>query len=123
MQKVDKPWGHELIWASTDRYVGKVLHIKSGHRLSLQFHKIKDETIFVKSGTLLLEHGQSRDFLTSLVLNVGQSFHIKTGMIHRMSGVTDVEVVEVSTPELFDVVRLEDDYNRKDPDPKFFGEF
>jgi len=123
MQKVDKPWGHELIWATTDKYVGKILNIKSGHRLSLQFHRIKDETIIVKSGTLLLEYGQSTDFLTSLVLNEGQSFHIRTGLIHRMSGVTDVEVIEVSTPELFDVVRLEDDYNRKDSSPKFFGEF
>jgi mannose-6-phosphate isomerase len=123
MKKVDKPWGHELIWASTDKYVGKILSIKSGCRLSLQFHRIKDETIIVKSGTLLLEHGQSVDSLTSLVLNEGQTFHIKTGMIHRMSGVTDVEVIEVSTPELFDVVRLEDDYNRKDPTSKFFGEF
>jgi len=123
MQKVDKPWGHELIWATTDKYVGKILNIKSGHRLSLQFHRIKDETIIVKSGTLLFEYGQSTDFLTSLVLNEGQSFHIRTGLIHRMSGVTDVEVIEVSTPELFDVVRLEDDYNRKDSGPKFFGEF
>ena len=123
MQKVDKPLGHELIWATTDKYVGKILNIKSGHRLSLQFHRIKDETIIVKSGTLLLEYGQSTDFLTSLVLNEGQSFHIRTGLIHRMSGVTDVEVIEVSTPELFDVVRLEDDYNRKDSSPKFFGEF
>lgn len=107
-----KPWGHEKIWARTDKYVGKILHIKSGHRLSLQYHVTKDETIHVQNGTLLLEHGDDVDCLTKYSLNPGDSFHIKPGMIHRMSAVTDVDVYEVSTTELDDVVRLEDDYGR-----------
>lgn len=118
-----KPWGHEKIWARTDKYVGKILHIKSGHRLSLQFHKFKEETIYVNSGTLLLEVGPDPSNLTKLVLNPGQTYHITPGLIHRMSGVTDVEITEVSTIELFDVVRLEDDYGREERTDKFFGEF
>ena len=107
-----KPWGHEKIWARTDKYVGKILHIKSGHRLSLQYHVTKDETIHVQKGTLLLEYGSDVDCLTKYSLNAGDSFHIKVGMIHRMSAVTDVDVYEVSTAELDDVLRLEDDYGR-----------
>ena len=107
-----KPWGHEKIWAKTDKYIGKILHINSGHRLSLQYHEFKDETIHVQNGTLLLEYGSDPDVLTKYSLNPGDSFHIKTGMIHRMSAVTDVDVYEVSTKELEDVVRLEDDYGR-----------
>ena len=113
-----KPWGHEKIWARTDKYVGKILHIKSGHRLSLQYHVTKDETIHIQKGTLLLEHGISVDCLIKYSLNPGDSFHIEPGMIHRMSAVTDVDVYEVSTTELDDVVRLEDDYGRSSHGPK-----
>lgn len=112
MRKIDKPWGHELIWAETDRYVGKILRIESGHSLSLQYHKVKDETVAVKSGTLTLEinQGGSMQFLK---LNSGESRHIPPGTIHRMSALDgSVEVIEVSTPELDDVVRLEDTYGR-----------
>jgi len=115
---VTKPWGYEKIWARTDKYVGKILRIESGHRLSLQYHVKKDETIHVQSGTLLLEYGDHVDRLTKYSLNPGDSFHIKTGMIHRMSAVTDVDVYEVSTTELDDVVRLEDDYGRGSPSSK-----
>jgi len=109
---VDKPWGHELIWAKTDRYVGKILHIKAGEALSLQYHRVKDETIMVLKGRMQLvfftdgEPPKSRD-LTPL-----EPFHIPTGLRHRMIAIEDTDVLEVSTPELDDVVRLEDRYGR-----------
>lgn len=112
-RRVEKPWGHELIWAHTDRYVGKILHIKAGQALSLQFHEQKDETIFVLSGKLRFEHGPSEDEpLTETVLEEGEAFHITPRYIHRMIGETDCDILEVSTPELDDVVRLEDRYGR-----------
>jgi len=106
--RVEKPWGWEEIWAKTDKYVGKILHINAFQRLSLQYHEVKDETILVKKGSLTLFY-QGETFL----LHPGESFHIKTGCIHRMiAGDHDVEVIEVSTPELDDVVRLSDVYGR-----------
>ena len=112
MRKVDKPWGHELIWAETPRYVGKSLHIKQGHRLSRQFHRLKDETFFVQTGTMTLELGpdEKRELLT---MGPGDTYHCVPGTIHRMVAVTDVDLMEVSTPELDDVVRLEDCYGRE----------
>ena len=112
MRKVDKPWGHELIWAETPKYVGKVLHIEAGKRLSLQYHNVKDETIMVQSGNLRLEVGPSADNLHPIDMGPGDIFHIVTGLLHRMCAVTDVDVLEVSTPELNDVVRVQDDYGR-----------
>ena len=111
MRKVDKPWGHELIWAHTDRYVGKLLHIKAGHRLSRQYHEVKDETILVLHGELVLElgHGES---LTSRRMGELESYHVEPGTIHRFVAEQDVDLLEVSTPELDDVVRLIDDYGR-----------
>ena len=112
-QRVDKPWGYELIWAHTDRYVGKVLHINKGESLSYQFHKIKDETIRLLSGTLELDiekDGKQQ----KLLLAVGESLHIVPLMKHRMTAIEDCDVLEVSTPELDDVVRLEDRYGRAD---------
>ena len=112
MRKIDKPWGYELIWAQTDKYVGKILHINHGCSLSRQYHKIKDETVMVQSGVLVLEM-EVNNARTDLILLQGQSHHILPGAIHRMSAFNgDVEVVEVSTPELDDVVRLEDNYGR-----------
>lgn len=111
-ERVDKPWGYELIWAKTDRYVGKVLHIEAGHALSLQYHKVKDETIRLNAGKLLLEveePGQSR---RKVELAAGDSFHLRPGTIHRMIALETCDVLEVSTPELDDVVRLEDRYGR-----------
>ena len=108
---VDKPWGHELIWAHTERYVGKVLHIKKGESLSYQYHVVKDETIRLLSGWLEMdietngERGKVR-------LTPGQCLHITPGMKHRMIALEDCDVLEVSTPELDDVVRLEDRYGR-----------
>jgi mannose-6-phosphate isomerase len=111
-RRVEKPWGHELIWAQTERYVGKVLHIKQGHKLSLQYHNKKDETVHVQSGTMLLvvDEGQG---LVEKEMKAGDSYHIRPLTKHRMVAVTDVDVLEVSTPELDDVVRLEDAYGRQ----------
>jgi mannose-6-phosphate isomerase len=113
-KKIDKPWGFELWWARTDRYVGKILHVNRGESLSLQYHNVKDETILIQSGSLLLEtrpagaHGE----LERHELAPGDVFHITPGTVHRMTGITDCDIVEVSTPELDDVVRLEDRYGR-----------
>ncbi len=113
-KRVDKPWGYEIWWARTDRYVGKLLHINAGESLSLQYHNVKDETIMVQAGTLLFETGHRDDpgALTRNEMKAGDLFHITPGTVHRMTGVTDVDIVEVSTPELDDVVRLEDRYGR-----------
>lgn len=112
MRKVDKPWGHEIIWAATDRYVGKVLFIRAGQRLSRQYHRLKDETFLVKSGEMRLEVGPV-DAVEAITMTEGDTYHCAPLTIHRMIAVTDVEVVEVSTPELDDVVRLEDAYGRE----------
>ncbi|HSY50666.1 MAG TPA: cupin domain-containing protein [Thermoanaerobaculia bacterium] len=111
IKRVPKPWGYELIFAKTDRYVGKILHINRGESLSLQFHEIKEETLFVVSGELRLtiEVGGDR---RELMLRTGEAFHIPPRMIHRMEAMKDTDVAEVSTPELEDVVRLDDRYGR-----------
>tara|TARA_Y100000592_G_C5475769_1_gene322178 strand:+ start:782 stop:1132 length:351 start_codon:yes stop_codon:yes gene_type:complete len=109
---IKKPWGYEKIWAHTGKYVGKLLHIKRGHRLSEQFHKIKDETIYVLDGVLQLELDGASEIL---YLVKGDSYRIEPGRIHRFVAPkhgSDVELMEVSTPELDDVIRTEDDYNR-----------
>jgi mannose-6-phosphate isomerase len=112
MRRVDKPWGHELIWAHTERYVAKVLFITRGHKLSRQYHRVKDETLFVESGEMDLELTQGAE-VRLLRMKPGDTFHVTPGTIHRMIAVEDVRVFEVSTPELDDVVRLEDDYGRQ----------
>ena len=111
IQRVSKPWGYELIFAKTGRYVGKILHIDQGHSLSLQYHEMKEETLFVVRGELKLtiEHDGDR---RELALREGEAFHIPPRMIHRMEAIRDTDVAEVSTPELDDVVRLEDRYGR-----------
>ena len=112
MRTVEKPWGHELIWAHTDRYVGKILHIKKGHSLSLQYHLHKDETIYLQAGHMLFEHFREGEPPAITELKPGDSFHITPGVRHRMTDVEDCQVLEASTPELDDVVRLEDRYGR-----------
>ena len=112
MRKVDKPWGYELIWAETKSYVGKILHINRGERLSLQYHRQKEETLYLQSGRMDLEHfeeGQPRQLTR---MNSGDVFHVPPGLRHRMVAVEDCDVFEVSTPFLDDVVRLEDRYGR-----------
>jgi len=111
-ERVDKPWGYELIWAHTDRYVGKILHITAGEALSLQYHRQKDETLYVLSGSLELTLGEREDALTTQVLGPGESVHVWPGRVHRLAARTDCDVLEVSTPELDDVVRLADRYGR-----------
>jgi quercetin dioxygenase-like cupin family protein len=109
---VPKPWGHELIWAHTDRYVGKIIHIKAGHELSVQYHNKKDETVHLLSGELLYRvHDGSA--LRDVGLKAGESFRITPGTIHQMVAITDCDVLEASTPDLDDVVRLSDKYGRE----------
>lgn len=110
-KKIDKPWGYELIWAHTRKYVGKILFIKSGEALSLQYHKQKDETIYLINGKMELVINKNGKRKINR-MSVGDSFHIQPGTIHRMAALTDCLVCEVSTPELNDVVRLEDRYGR-----------
>ena len=112
-RKVSKPWGYELIWAHTSRYVGKILHINKGHRLSYQYHNVKDETIRLLSGSIEVET-EVEGKRTVLNLQSGDCLHIVPLMRHRMIALEDSDVLEVSTPELDDVVRLEDDYERAD---------
>src|SRR5215210_4888106 len=112
-RRVAKPWGHELIWALTDRYCGKVLTIETGKRLSLQRHVVKDESILVVSGRLLLTLEDATGGVRQEELGAGEHRRIETGRIHRYEALERVELVEVSTPELDDVVRLEDDYGRE----------
>lgn len=111
-RRVEKPWGHEEIWAETTRYVGKTLVVRAGHRLSLQHHEVKDETIRVAVGTLALTLEDAHGVLQELSLGPGQVVRIPPGRRHRMLAITDVEILEVSTPELDDIVRHEDDYGR-----------
>jgi mannose-6-phosphate isomerase len=113
-EKVEKPWGHELIWAKTERYAGKVLFVRAGESLSLQFHKVKDESWYVLSGRAELELGAPGErVLDSEVVGAGAAFHFPPGTVHRITAVEDTTILEVSTPELDDVVRLEDRYGRE----------
>lgn len=111
---VPKPWGHEVIWAHTDRYVGKVLHINAGHALSVQYHERKDETVYLLSGELIYwVKLDGDDELRDMKLKVGDAFRITPGTVHYMEAVTDCDVLEASTPDLDDVVRLSDRYGRE----------
>jgi mannose-6-phosphate isomerase len=109
---VDKPWGYELIWAQTDHYVGKILHIKQGESLSLPYHEVKDETIMVLTGRVELEHYQDGEESKKRVLEPREPFHVTPGTRHRMVAIEDTDILEVSTTEIDDVVRLEDRYGR-----------
>jgi mannose-6-phosphate isomerase len=110
-RRVDKPWGHEIIFAHTERYVGKLIHIDKGHRLSRQYHRIKDESLTVLSGILGLELGTPPD-VERRIVRAGDVFHLVPGTVHRFVAVETCDLIEVSTPELDDVVRLEDEYGR-----------
>lgn len=111
-ERVEKPWGHELIWARTERYVGKILHIRAGHSLSYQYHRVKEETIRILAGRLRFESSPPGGDRKVEVLGPGDVRHVPPGLRHRMEAVEDTDVLEVSTPELDDVVRLEDRYGR-----------
>ena len=111
--RVEKPWGYELHWAKTDRYVGKVIHVNGGHALSLQYHNIKDETILLWRGKLRFEI-KREDAFDAFDMNPGDHVHVAPKTVHRMTAIEDCDIMEVSTPELDDVVRLEDRYGRAD---------
>ena len=111
-RRIPKPWGHELIWAETDRYVGKILHVEKGHSLSLQYHERKDETIHVLSGVLEFEYGGADEERRTVRLEPGESFRVTPHLRHRMKAIETCDVLEASTAELEDVVRLEDRYGR-----------
>jgi mannose-6-phosphate isomerase len=112
-RRVEKPWGWELIWAHTDQYVGKILFVRAGHSLSLQFHREKDESWYVQSGRAKLELGEAgAGVLNEEVITAGACFHYAPGTVHRVSAIEDTTLLEVSTPHLDDVVRLEDAYGR-----------
>jgi len=112
-RRIDKPWGWELIWADTDLYVGKILFVRAGHSLSLQFHNEKDESWYVESGRAKLELGEAgQGILDTEVIGAGACFHYRPGTVHRVTAIEDTTILEVSTPHLDDVVRLEDEYGR-----------
>ena len=110
--RVDKPWGYELIWARTDRYAGKILHVKAGHVLSLQYHNMKDETMHVLSGELVLRTQIDGSPIVVRPFRAGESIHIPAKLIHQIEAVVDSDVLEASTSELDDLVRLTDRYGR-----------
>ena len=109
--RVEKPWGHELIWAHTGQYVGKILHVKAGHVLSCQYHERKDETMHVLSGELILRTGPA-DAMTERPFRAGESVHIPVRMIHQIEAIVDSDVLEASTSELDDIIRISDRYGR-----------
>jgi mannose-6-phosphate isomerase-like protein (cupin superfamily) len=109
---VPKPWGHELWFAWTDRYAGKLLHVTAGHRLSLQYHERKDETSYLLSGRMLLVQGESADAIAEHEVGPGAVWRNEPGVVHTIEAIEDSVVLEVSTPELGDVVRLADRYGR-----------
>ena len=114
VRRVEKPWGHELIWALTDRYCGKLLFVKAGNALSLQFHREKEESWYVQAGRAKLELGQAgQKALSEEVIGPGAAFHYVPGTVHRVTALEDTTILEVSTPHLDDVVRLEDLYGRE----------
>ncbi len=111
-RKVEKPWGYELIYAETDKYAGKVMFVRQGEQLSLQYHNVKDETMYLYSGMAQLEIQDTQGKSQLIELSPGGCYHITPGLRHRVTAIEDCEILEVSTPELDDVVRLEDRYGR-----------
>jgi mannose-6-phosphate isomerase-like protein (cupin superfamily) len=109
--RVEKPWGYELIWARTDRYVGKILHIEPGHCLSLQYHNRKDETLYVLRGEIIFRVKEG-EVLREIRMGEGDGYHVAPLTVHQMEAVTPADLLEASTPELDDVVRLQDRYGR-----------
>jgi len=111
--RTDKPWGYELLWAHSGRYAGKILHIEAGNRLSLQYHERKEESLYVLSGRMRLELELADGSWFDEEVEPGTCFHVATGRRHRMTAVETCDVLEVSTPDLDDVVRVTDDYGRR----------
>ncbi len=111
-RKISKPWGYEILFSHTDKYAGKILYVKKGHKLSLQYHQLKDESMYIQSGILILTVGSSPEKISTHRLQTGDSIHIPPMTTHRIEAIEDTMIFEVSTPELDDVVRLADDYGR-----------
>ena len=112
MNRVEKPWGHEIRWAITEKYLGKIIHIEPGQRLSRQYHQVKDESVYVLEGTLILELHQEPQ-IEKLILKAGATWRIQPHVVHRFCAPSEgCTLIEVSTPEIDDVIRLEDDYGR-----------
>ena len=114
VRRVEKPWGYEIIYGLTDRYCGKVLFVRKGEQLSLQFHRKKDEVIYVHEGRIELEIGDPGRTTETEVVGPGKAFRIRPGAVHRCRALEDSTILEVSSPEIDDVVRLEDQYGRAD---------
>ena len=114
IKRVEKPWGYEIWWAHTDKYVGKLLHVKAGHKLSLQYHVQKDETLHLQRGSIVLVIDEGGGPV-EVPMAQGDSRHIPPGTVHRIVALEDSDVLEVSTPEVEDVVRLDDVYGRTEP--------
>lgn len=112
IRRVDKPWGYELIWADTELYAAKVLVVKPGQALSLQYHREKDETLYLDEGLAEVEIGETADEIESVVVGPGAAFRMRPGTVHRLRAIQECSFLEVSTPHLDDVVRLEDRYGR-----------
>ena len=110
--RTEKPWGYELLWAVSDRYVGKILHINAGHLLSLQYHNIKHESIYVLSGRMIFRYRNAEGALVDRVMKTGEAQQVPTGMVHQFEALDDCDVLEASTPHLDDVVRIQDRYGR-----------
>jgi mannose-6-phosphate isomerase-like protein (cupin superfamily) len=115
-RRVEKPWGYELIWAEAERYVGKLLFVRAGQALSLQYHEVKDESWLVQEGRASLELGEVGGDLTTFEIAPGDAFRYRPGTVHRITAIEDTLILEVSTPQLDDVVRLADLYGRADVD-------
>lgn len=111
-EKIIKPWGYELLYALSGSYAGKVIFVRQNHRLSLQYHQTKEETMYFQSGRALVETGPRANMLAESILEAGQSLHLPAGTCHRIKALEDTVILEVSTPQLDDVVRLDDDYGR-----------
>jgi mannose-6-phosphate isomerase-like protein (cupin superfamily) len=112
VERVEKPWGHELIWARAERYSGKILFVRAGESLSLQYHRVKDESWYVLDGRASIEVGESEGRLEELVVEAGDAVRFRPGTVHRVTAVEDTRILEASTPELDDIVRLDDRYGR-----------
>jgi mannose-6-phosphate isomerase len=112
-ERIEKPWGYELLWALTDRYCGKLIFVRAGQALSLQFHNVKDEAWYVQSGRAELELAAAGEGITeSEIVGPGAAFHFRPGTVHRVTALEDTTILEVSTPEIDDIIRLEDRYGR-----------
>jgi mannose-6-phosphate isomerase len=115
-RRVEKPWGYELIWAESEQYVGKLLFVRAGQALSLQYHEVKDESWLVQEGRAALELGEVGGELTTIEIGPGDAFRYRPGTVHRIAAIEDTMILEVSTPHLTDVVRLDDRYGRPERD-------